>query len=110
MTALRVGLCLLIAFSVLALGTVEVWSVSVMEMGAALLLVWWALVAFQESTAKIYWNYLHLSLLGLLVIGSLQLAFHASAYAYLTRTMVLKLGHILWCCFWRLRHFGAAKI
>jgi O-antigen ligase len=109
MTALRIGLCLLIAFSVLALGAVEVWSVSVLEIGAALLLVWWALVAFQTSTAKIYWNYLHVSLLGLLAIGLLQLAFHASAYAYLTRTMLLKLGAYLVVLFLAAQAFRGRK-
>lgn len=92
MTLLRIGICLLIAFSVLALGAVEVWSVSVMEIAAALLFVWWAVVTWRSPSAKIYWNYLHVSLLGLLVIGLLQLLFHGSAYPYLTRTMLLKLA------------------
>ncbi len=92
MTLLRIGICLLIAFSVLALGAVEVWSVSIMEMAAALLFVWWAVVTWRSPSAKIYWNYLHVSLLGLLLIGLLQLLFHGSAYPYLTRTMLLKLA------------------
>jgi O-antigen ligase len=92
MTVLRIGLCLLIAFSVLAFGAVEVWSVSVMEIGAALLFLWWAVVTFWNSRTKIHWSLLQASLLGLLVIGLLQLVFHGSAYPYLTRTMLLKVA------------------
>ena len=35
MKAVRIGLCVLFAFSVLAHGVVEVWSESVLEMGAS---------------------------------------------------------------------------
>lgn len=90
MTTLRIGLCLLTAFGVLAFGTVEVWSVSVMEIGAALLFLWWAGVAFRNSRAKIHWSLLQASLLGVILIGLLQLMFHGTAYPYLTRTMLLK--------------------
>jgi O-antigen ligase len=92
MTALRIGICLLIAFCVLAFGTVEAWSVSVMEIGAAALLLWWALITWRDSRAKVYWSLLQASVLGLIAIGTAQLLFHGSAYPYLTRTMLLKLS------------------
>ena len=92
MTALRVGLCMLIAFSVLAFGTVQVWSESILEMGAALLFVYWALVAWRTADAKIEWNPLNVPLLGLIGIGLLQLLFHGSAYPFLTRVQLLKLA------------------
>jgi O-antigen ligase len=95
MTALRIGICLLVAFCVLALGTVETWSVSVMEIGAAVLLLWWSVITWRNPRAKIYWSLLQASLFGLFVIGVLQLLFHGSAYPYLTRTMLLKLAAYL---------------
>ena len=91
MTLLRIGLCLLIAFSVLALGAVEVWSESIMEIGAALLFLWWGIVTWRNPAVKIHGSYLQASVLGLLLIGLLQLALHGTAYPYLTRTMLLKL-------------------
>jgi O-antigen ligase len=92
MKLLRIGLCLLFAFCVLALGTVEVWSVSVMEIGAALLFVWWAAVTCRSAEPSIHWNPLNAPVLGLVAIGILQLAFHGTAYPFLTRVMVLKVA------------------
>jgi O-antigen ligase len=92
MRLLRIGLCLLFTFSVLALGTVEVWSQSLLEIGAAVLFLWWAIVAYRDSGAKVYWNPLNGPLLGLVGIGLLQLIFHGTAYPFLTRTMLLKLA------------------
>jgi O-antigen ligase len=92
MKVLRIGLCLLFALSVLALGTVEVWSQSILEIGAAVLFLWWAIVVYGNSGAKVYWNPLNNPLLGLIGIGIFQLAFHGTAYPFLTRTMLLKLA------------------
>ena len=38
MKAIRIGICVLLAFSVLAHGAVEPWSEAVLEIGAAVLL------------------------------------------------------------------------
>jgi O-antigen ligase len=92
MKPLRIGLCLLFGFSVLALGTVEVWSQSVLEIGAALLFLWWAIAVYRDPGVKIYWNPLNAPLLGLVGVGLLQLTFHGTAYPFLTRTMLLKLA------------------
>jgi O-antigen ligase len=92
MKPLRIGLCLLFTFSVLALGAVEVWSESILEIGAAALFLWWAIVAYRDSSVKVYWNPLNGPVLGLVGIGLLQLIFHGTAYPFLTRTMLLKLA------------------
>jgi O-antigen ligase len=92
MKLLRVGLCVLFAGSVLALGAVEVWSISLVEMGAATLFFFWALLAYFDPEAKIQWNALNCPLLALIAIGLLQLLFHGTAYAFLTRTELLKLA------------------
>jgi O-antigen ligase len=90
MTAIRTGLLLLVAFSVLAFGAVEVWSTSVVEIGAAGLLVTWAVLALVRPELKIDWNPLNWPLLGLVCLGLIQLLFHTTVYPYLTRTEVMR--------------------
>jgi O-antigen ligase len=92
MKVVRAGICMLIAFSVLAFGAVQVWSQSILEIGAALLFLYWAFVAYRSPDAKIQWNPLNGPLLGLIGIGLLQLLFHATAYPFLTRVQLLKLA------------------
>jgi O-antigen ligase len=92
---LRIGLCLLLAFSVLSFGAVEVWSQSLLEMGAALLFLGWAVLAFRNPNAKIRWSPLNWPLLGFVGIGLSQLAFRGTAYPFLTRTELLKLAAYL---------------
>lgn len=89
---LRIGLCLLLAFSVLSFGAVEVWSQSLLEISAALLFLAWAFLAYRSLDPKIQWSPLHWPLLAFLGIGLLQLLFHGTAYAFLTRTELLKLA------------------
>lgn len=92
MNLLRIGLCILLAFSVLAFGAVQTWSVSLLEIGAALLLVAWAFIVSRDAGAKIQWSPLNAPLLGFLAIGLLQLLFHRTAYPFLTRQELLKLA------------------
>jgi O-antigen ligase len=92
MKALRVGLCGLIAFSVLAHGVVEAWSTSVLEIGAALLFLLWTLVFYRDPEARIQWSPLNWPILGFIAIGLGQWIFHATAYPFLTRLELLKLA------------------
>jgi O-antigen ligase len=92
MRALRIGLCLVFTFSVLAFGAVEVWSESLLEIGAAVLFVIWAFAVFSEEDRKINWSALNWPLLGLLGIGVAQVVFHMTAYPFLTRTELLKMA------------------
>jgi O-antigen ligase len=92
MSVIRGGLCLVIAFSVLALGAVEVWSAAIVEISAAVLLLVWAILIFVEPHAKLRWNSLLWPMLALLAIGLLQLFLHVTAYAYLTRLELLRLA------------------
>jgi O-antigen ligase len=91
MKALRGGIFALITFSVLAHGTVEVWSESLLEIGAVVLLALWASVILKNPEVKIRWSPLNWPVLGFLLIGLGQLAFHETAYAFLTRSELLKM-------------------
>ncbi|HVB58407.1 MAG TPA: O-antigen ligase family protein [Candidatus Acidoferrales bacterium] len=92
MRLLRIGICLLIAFSVLAFGTVEVWSESILEAGAALLFLWWAVVICRNREIETHWSPVYWPLLAFLGIATLQLAFGATAYPFLTGVALLKIS------------------
>jgi O-antigen ligase len=91
MKIIRGGLCLIFAFTVLAHGAVETWSESLLEIGAAILLVIWAVLVYRDTTLKIRWSALNGPLLCLLGIGLAQLILHLTANPYLTRAELLKL-------------------
>jgi O-antigen ligase len=92
MKVLRTGICVLIAFAVLSFGAVQPWSQSILEGGAALLFLYWAVVASLGTGKKIQWNVLNWPLLGLVGIGLLQLLFHGTAYPFLTRLQLLRVA------------------
>ena len=91
MKVIRIGLCVLFAFTVLAYGAVEVWSQSILEAGAGFLFAVWALVIFRDRTIRITWNPLCWPVLGLLLIGVGQIIFRITPYAFLTHVELLKL-------------------
>lgn len=91
MKLLRVGICLLVAFSVLAFGAVEVWSESILEVGAAALLLWWAVFIFYHPKMEIRWSHLFWPLSSFLAIGTLQLVLGETAYTFFTRVALLKI-------------------
>jgi O-antigen ligase len=95
MKVIRAGLCITFAFSMLALGAVEVWSESLLEVASAFLLLGWAVLFFTAPKNKIYWSPLNWPLLGLIGIGVLQLLFRVTPYAFLTRLELLKLSAYL---------------
>ncbi|HTZ99651.1 MAG TPA: O-antigen ligase family protein [Candidatus Aquilonibacter sp.] len=95
MSVVRIGICVLIAFAVLAFGAVEVWSESILEAGAALLFVYWAALAYRNPATTIEWNPLNWPLLGLIGIGVMQLVFRGTAYPFLTKVELLKLATYL---------------
>ena len=81
----RVGICCLLAFAVLAFGAVEQWSRAVLEVGAAVLLVSWAIRQYRNKEEQL-WIPPELAPLGAfaLVIVA-QIAFHLTASRYYTR-------------------------
>jgi O-antigen ligase len=92
MTAIRTGLLLLVAFSVLAFGAVEVWAESVVEIGAAALLIAWIAMALTRPELKIEWNPLNWPLLALIALGFAQLLIHTTVYPYFTRTELMRIS------------------
>lgn len=107
MKAIRVGLCVLIAFNVLAFGAVEVWSESLLEMGAGILFLLWAIVVTRDPEAKIYWSSLSWPILGVIAIGAMQLFFRATPYPFLTRLELLRFGAYLLLFFLMAQSFRA---
>lgn len=90
MNTIRTGICLLVAFAVLAHGAVEPWSESVLEIGAAVLLLVWAWKAWTGSESKLVWNPLLWPLLGFWLVAASQLAFGITAVPFLTKLELLK--------------------
>src|SRR5271169_4131209 len=95
MKVIRGGLLFLFAFSVLAFGAVEVWSESILEIGASLLFVGWATLVFVDDRVKIHWNPLNWPLLGLFGIGLAQLLLRGTPYPFLTHVELLKIAAYL---------------
>jgi O-antigen ligase len=91
MAVIRGGLLFLFAFSVLAFGAVEVWSESVLEIGASLLLISWAVLAYRDKQSAIHWSPLNWPLLGVIAVGIAQLVFRWTVNPFLTRVDLLKL-------------------
>jgi O-antigen ligase len=85
MSVVRVGIWLLIAFAVISFGAVEEWSQAVLEIGATILLLYWAVRLYRKRTEQIAISPLlwPLATFALLILA--QIIFHTTASAYLTR-------------------------
>jgi len=90
MAAIRLGACVLIAVAVLSFGGVEDWGNAALEVGAALLFVLWAVLATLRGRAEIIWNWLFIPVFGWGALASVQYAFGASVYPYLTKIELLR--------------------
>src|SRR5580700_9332542 len=85
MRILRVGICVLLSFAVLAYGGVEEWSQAVLEVGFGLLLVIWALRTYASNQEAIAISPLLPPLLAFALVVLVQLVFHRTASSYHTR-------------------------
>lgn len=81
----RVGLCCLLTFAVLSFGAVEEWSQAVLEVGASVLLVFWAIRQYRRKSEQLIIppEFLPLCAFALVIIG--QLVFSVTASRYYTR-------------------------
>jgi O-antigen ligase len=109
MTAIRVGICVLVAFSVLALGTVQPWSEAILEIGAASLFLFWGILAIRQRQVGIRWNWLYLPLLSLGGFALVQRLFGLSVYPYATKIELLKAGAYLLLFFLTVESFHTVK-
>jgi len=91
MKFLRVGICAIVVFAVAAHGGVEDWARAVIETGAGLLFLVWALwVYFNDQERPVFSPLLPpLAAFSLIVLG--QWFFHATASSYNTRIQLLLL-------------------
>lgn len=90
MKAIRIGIYILIAFAVLSFGGVQNLGNSILEIGAALLFLLWAVITTRRGQAEIFGHWLFIPVFGLGVLALLQYAFAASVYPYLTKIELLR--------------------
>ena len=86
MKFLKIGICALLVFGVAAHGGVETWTRAVLETGAALLFIIWAVRSYFFKEEQIVISPLLLPLVVLTLVILVQWVFHLTASAYETRT------------------------
>jgi len=92
MKPIRIGICALLTFSVLAHGVVEPWSEAVLEIGAAILLALWGWLWAFDIKPTLRWNWLLSPILGLWALAVVQYLTRTSAVPFLTEIEILKLS------------------
>ena len=92
MKIIRIGVYVLVTFAVLAFGAVEAWSESVLQIGAALLFLWWGFLMATGRGEEIRWSPVIFPLLGLELIALLQFMIPLSVYPYLTKLELLRMS------------------
>src|SRR5882757_7602964 len=95
MRVIRSGICVLVAFSVLAHGVVEPWSEAVLEVGAGVLLMFWAIRVLTSDDFKVVWNPLLAPLLALWIVAAAQWIVGLSVVPFLTQMELLKYSALL---------------
>jgi O-antigen ligase len=90
MKAIRIGICVLVAFAVVSFGGVESWGNAILEIGAALLFVLWGGIATLRERVEVFGNWLLVPVLGLGAIALVQFITGTSIYPYLTKMELLR--------------------
>lgn len=85
MRFLRVGICGLLAFAVLSFGAVEQWSQAVLETGAGLLLVLWAIQQYRNRAQQLSIPTEIPPLCAFALVVVFQVVFHVTASPYYAR-------------------------
>jgi O-antigen ligase len=111
MKFLRIGICALVVFAVATHGAVEDWARAVLETGAGLLFLFWAVrsyFTYDEKTQVVVTPLLPpLLLLALIALG--QIVFHATVSSYSTRTELVLLVAELILLFLAVQAFQTAE-
>jgi O-antigen ligase len=95
MRVIRIGICVLVAFSVLAHGVVEPWSEGVLEVGAGVLLLVWATRAVTDDDFQMVWNPLLWPLAAFWLVAAVQWIAGITVVPFLTRIELLKYSALL---------------
>ena len=85
MRFVRVGICVLLAFAVLSFGAVEEWAQAALEVGAAFLLIAWAIRQYWFKAEQLTIPPEFLPLGAFALVAAVQLVFHLTASRYYTR-------------------------
>jgi|SRR5690242_14981249 len=108
MTPVRIGLCGLLTFSVLAHGVVEPWSEAVLEIGAAVLFVWWGWL-FACDRVPVCWNPLFGPIAAFWLLAAVQYFSGVTAVSFLTKIEILKLSALTLLFFLAVQGFRNLK-
>jgi O-antigen ligase len=92
MKSVRIGLCALLAFAVLAHGVVEPWSEAVLETGAAVLFLWWGTLFVLGRLQRVRWNRLLWPIIAFWLLAVVQFGARFTAVSFLTKIEILKLS------------------
>jgi O-antigen ligase len=96
MKLIRIGICALVVFGVASHGAVEDWARAVLEIGAALLFLAWAVRAYLTQEHQLILSRLLFPLVSLLLLALGQWLLHRTASSYDTRMEIqLLLADIL---------------
>ena len=107
MKALRVGLCVLLAFSVFAHGVVEPWSEAALEIGAAILFLLWGWLFALEKVPRVRWNLLFAPIGAFWLLAAAQYCSGITAVKFLTEIELLKLSALMLLFFLVVQAFQA---
>jgi len=94
MKALRIGLCGLLAFSVLAHGVVEPWSEAILEIGAAVMFLWWGFL-FGLGRVSVRWHRLLWPMAAFWILAASQYETGMTAVGFSTKIEILKLSALV---------------
>lgn len=94
MKTVRIGLCGLLAFSVFAHGVVEPWSEAVLEVGAAVMFLWWGLL-FARGSVPVRWHRLLWPMAAFWILAAAQYEMGITAVGFLTKNEILKLSALV---------------
>jgi O-antigen ligase len=109
MRLIRLGICVLVAFAVLAFGAVEAWSQSFLEIGAALLFAFWGFLFATNRAEEIRWTPVFWPLLGLELLALLQFVIPLSVYPFLTKLELLRFSSYVILLFLLAQSFRTAR-
>jgi O-antigen ligase len=109
MKIIRIGIYVLITMLVLSFGGVEPWGNAILEIGAALLFLLWAVLASVRRPLELRRNWLYVSVFVLGATGFVQYAAGISVYPYLTKIELLRWSAYMLLCFLTIESFRSSK-